>query len=89
MCLAIPGKILSVTNDDPLLRSGRVRFGGVIKEVNLACVPEATPDDYVLVHVGMAISIVDPEEAERVFGFLKEMDELDELDTERSGDSRL
>jgi hydrogenase expression/formation protein HypC len=85
MCLAVPGKILSVTGGDPLLRSGRVSFGGVVKEVNLACVPEAVPDDYVLVHVGMAISTVDAGEAKRVFDYLKEMDELDDLDSEQSG----
>jgi hydrogenase expression/formation protein HypC len=86
MCLAVPGKILSVTDDDPLLRSGRVSFGGVVKEVNLACVPEAMPDDYVLVHVGMAISTVDRKEAERVFEYLKEMDELNDLEPDRPGE---
>lgn len=63
MCLAIPGLLLNVTGDDPLWRSGRVDFSGVLKQVHLACVPEAAPGDYVLVHAGMAISIVDPDEA--------------------------
>ena len=87
MCLAVPGKVLSVTDGDPLLRSGRVSFGGVVKEVSLACVPEAVPDDYVLVHVGMAISVVDPREAKRVFDYLQEMDELDELKSDQPGDA--
>lgn len=79
MCLAVPGKILSIQNDDPLLRAGRVSFGGVVKQANLSCVPEARVGDYVLVHVGFAISVVDPEEARRVFEYLDEMNELDEL----------
>jgi hydrogenase expression/formation protein HypC len=80
MCLAIPGEIISVTGDDPLTRTGRVRFGGIVKAVNLAYVPEATIGDYVIVHVGFAISIVDGQEAARVFEYLREMDELRELD---------
>jgi hydrogenase expression/formation protein HypC len=80
MCLAIPGEIISVTGDDPLTRTGRVRFGGIVKAVNLAYVPEATIGDYVIVHVGFAISLVDRQEAARVFEYLREMDELRELD---------
>lgn len=79
MCLAVPGKILDIQGDDPLLRSGRVSFGGIVKEVNLACVPEAKVGDYVIVHVGMAISTVDEEEAHRVFDYLNQMNELGEL----------
>ncbi len=79
MCLAVPGQILSIQGDDPLFRSGRVSFGGVIKEVNLSCVAEAKPGDYVLVHVGMALSVVDEAEAKQIFGYLKEMGDLDEL----------
>ena len=77
MCLAVPGKILSTQGDDPLMRTGRVSFGGIIKEINLAYVPGAEVDDYVLVHVGFAISKIDEQEAERVFDYLKEMDELE------------
>lgn len=81
MCLAIPGKILSISGDDqPLLRKGSVSFGGIIKDVSLACVPEAQIGNYVLVHVGLAISVVDEQEARRVFEYLDEMDELSELD---------
>jgi len=59
MCLAVPGRIEEITNDEGLARSGRVRFGGVVREVNLAFVPEAVPGDYVIVHVGFAISRLD------------------------------
>lgn len=79
MCLAVPGEILSITGDDPLLRMARVSFGGVIKAVNLAYVPEARIGDYVLVHVGFALNIVDQAEAEAVFRYLREMDGLDEI----------
>ena len=80
MCLGIPGRLESITIEDPLYRAGKVSFGGIQKEVNLAYVPEAQVGDYVIVHVGFAISIVDEEEAHRVFEYLKEMDELSELD---------
>lgn len=81
MCLAVPGKVLSVEtcDEDPLHRNGKVSFGGITKAVNLAYVPEATVGDYVIVHVGFAISKVDEEEAHRVFEYLKAMDELEEL----------
>ena len=82
MCLAVPGKILEIAGDEPTTRVGRVSFGGIVKEVNLAYVPEACVGDYVIVHVGFAISIVDKTEAARVFDYLREMDELRELDLE-------
>jgi hydrogenase expression/formation protein HypC len=82
MCLAIPGKVIEIREGANLLeRTGRVDFGGIFKEVNLAYVPEAVIGDYVIVHVGFAISKVDPVEAHRVFEYLKEMDELAELQT--------
>ena len=80
MCLAVPGRILSIEGDDPLLRSGKVDFAGVVKRVNLAYVPEAAIGDYVLVHVGFAISTVDEAEAKQVFEYLRQMDDLAELD---------
>jgi hydrogenase expression/formation protein HypC len=80
MCLAVPGRILSIEGPDPLLRSGRVDFGGITKQVNLSYVPEATVGDYVLVHVGFAISTVDAAEASQVFEYLKAMGDLAELD---------
>ncbi|MFN8062986.1 MAG: HypC/HybG/HupF family hydrogenase formation chaperone [Vicinamibacterales bacterium] len=79
MCLAVPGRILTIEGDDPLLRSGRVDFSGIAKQVNLAYVPEARVGDFVLVHVGFAISMVDEAEAERVLGYLRQMGELDEV----------
>ncbi len=78
MCLAVPGKVLSVVGED-LQRSGRVSFGGVVKEVNLAYVPEAKVGDYVIVHVGFALSIVDEAEANQTFEYLRQMEELEEL----------
>ncbi len=80
MCLAVPGQIISLEDCDPILRTGRVDFGGIVKEVSLACVPEATVGQYVLVHVGLAIGVVDEIEARRVFEFLDRMGELSELD---------
>jgi hydrogenase expression/formation protein HypC len=79
MCLAIPGQVLEITDTDPVTRTGRVSFGGIVKEVNLACVPDAGVDEYVIVHVGFAISKLDEAEAHRVFAYLREMDELTEL----------
>ena len=78
MCLAIPGKLLSVAGED-LSRTGKVDFGGILKEVSLAYVPEAQIGDYVIVHVGFAISRLDESEADKVFEYLREMDELAEL----------
>ena len=82
MCLAVPGKIVSVEGDDPILRAGKVNFGGVIKRVNLSYVPEAKAGDYVVVHVGFALSIVDEEEAKQVFEYLKTIGELSEIEGE-------
>lgn len=79
MCLAIPGKIESITSDEPLMRMGRINFGGVIKEACLAYVPGAKVGDYVIVHVGFALGVVDEAEAHVVFDYLKRMDELAEL----------
>ncbi|MCL6642931.1 MAG: HypC/HybG/HupF family hydrogenase formation chaperone [Candidatus Bipolaricaulota bacterium] len=80
MCLAVPGKIISINkNEDPILRTGKVSFGGIVKEVNLAYVPEAQVGDYVIVHVGFAISQLDEAEAQKVFQYLREMGELEEL----------
>jgi hydrogenase expression/formation protein HypC len=73
MCLAVPGRIVSITEEDLLLRTGRVSFGGVIKEVSLAYVPEAKVDDYVIVHVGFALSILDREEAEKTLSYVQQM----------------
>ena len=79
MCLAIPGKIESITGNmnDPLSLRGKVNFGGIVKEVSLAYVPEAVVGNYVVVHVGFAISTVHEKEAEKVFEYLEEMGELE------------
>lgn len=74
MCLAVPGKIISISeHEDPLMRTGKVSFGGVIKAVSLAYVPDAKIDDYVIVHVGFALSILNPQEAERTLSYLHQM----------------
>jgi len=80
MCLAIPGKITMISEQlDETFRKGKVSFGGIIKEINLFMVPEAKVGDYVLVHVGVAINIVDEEEAKQTFNYLKQMGEVEEL----------
>ena len=80
MCLAIPGELLEISDDDALMRTGKVSFGGIVKTVNLACVPEARVGDFVTVHVGLALSVVDQEEAARVFEYLREVGELQDLE---------
>jgi len=79
MCLAIPGKVLSISGDDPLARMGKIDFSGVVKQACLAYVPEAQIGDYVIVHAGFALSKVDEAEAQKIFEYLKQMDELGEL----------
>lgn len=79
MCLAIPGKVISISGDDPLTRMGKIDFSGVVKEASLAYVPEVQIGDYVIVHVGFALGKVDEEEAQKVFAYLKQMDELADL----------
>jgi hydrogenase expression/formation protein HypC len=76
MCLAVPGRILSATGHDPLTRVGRVDFGGIVKEINLAYVPEARIGDHVLVHVGFAITVIDEAAAARTFAHLRALAEL-------------
>lgn len=79
MCLAVPGKITEIIDTvDDTFKMAQVSFGGVMKEVSLAMLPEAEVGNYVIVHVGVALSIVDEEEAEETIGYLKEMGEWDE-----------
>ena len=80
MCLAIPGRILSICGED-FARTAKVSFGGIVKEVSLAYIPEANEADYVIVHVGFAISMVDEPEALRTLEILKRMGDLQELET--------
>ena len=87
MCLGVPGQIVSIAEDPLGLNMGRVSFGGIVKEVCLAYTPEAEVGDYVVVHVGFAISKIDEAEAAKVFEYLKEMDELGELDVPQPGEA--
>lgn len=83
MCLAIPGKVVELlTAEDRTNRPGKVSFGGIIREINFCFLPDVEVDDYVLVHVGVALSKVDEVEALETLRYLKEMGELDELNPE-------
>ena len=78
MCLAVPGRLIEVAESAiPDLRTGKVDFGGVRKEVSLAFTPEAVPGDYVLVHVGFALAVIDAEEAKRTFAAFEEIERLE------------
>ena len=80
MCLGIPGKVLEVTRSELGLVSGRVEFGGIVKDVNLSYTPEVEPGQYVVVHVGFSISTLDEAEARRVFDYLEQLGQLDGVD---------
>lgn len=80
MCLAIPGKVIAIHGaEDALFRKGKVSFSGITREVNLCMVPEAEVGHFVLVHVGVAIGVVDEEEAQQIFEYLEKMADLEEL----------
>jgi hydrogenase expression/formation protein HypC len=79
MCLGVPGRVLSLEADPGGIGMGRVDFGGITKEVCMAYVPEARVGDFVVVHVGFAISLIDEAEAYRIFEYLAQLGELDEL----------
>jgi hydrogenase expression/formation protein HypC len=90
MCLAIPGKVVEVF-DQQGMRMAKVQFGGIVREACLEYVPETQVGDYVLVHVGFAISRVDEEEAQRTYQLLEELDQLTELNApvaDEIGDGR-
>jgi hydrogenase expression/formation protein HypC len=80
MCLAVPGKITDLDDSPGPLACAKVDFGGIVKKVNLAFVPEAAVGDYVLVHVGFAIARVDEAEAARMLDYLRRIDELEGLE---------
>lgn len=83
MCLAIPGKVVSIqSSSDETSIPGKVSFGGILRDVNFCFLPEASVGNYVLVHVGVALSKVDEKEAKETLKYLREMGELDELDSE-------
>jgi hydrogenase expression/formation protein HypC len=85
MCLAIPGKIVTIESRfNNTVRMANVSFGGIMKEASLEMVPRAKVDDYVLVHVGVAISIVNEEEAKKTFTYLEQIGELEELEEIKS-----
>jgi hydrogenase expression/formation protein HypC len=86
MCLAIPGKVVETFARDGI-QMARVQFGGVIREACLEYVPDTTIGQYVLVHVGFAISKVDEEEAHRTYQALAELDQLGELDDPETDES--
>jgi hydrogenase expression/formation protein HypC len=81
MCLAVPGQIKTITSEAELSRKGKVSFGGVLKDIDLSFVPEAQVGDWVIVHVGFAISKLDEEEAMETFRYLDEIGALDEPGT--------
>jgi hydrogenase expression/formation protein HypC len=80
MCLGVPGKVIEISSKPDGMTMGRVSFGGIVKEVCLACTPEVKVGEYVVVHVGFAITTIDEAEALQVFEYLREMDDLGELD---------
>lgn len=77
MCLAVPGKIIEITESDPMMKTAKVSFGGIIKDINVSLVPDAKIGDYILAHVGYALSVIDEEEAKKTMEYLKEMDDLE------------
>jgi len=80
MCLAIPGKVIEISQDPQGVRMGKANFGGIVKQVCLEYTPEVNTGDYVLVHVGFALGKVDEEEAARTYRILEEMNQLSELE---------
>ncbi len=82
MCLAVPGKIIEISGEDPMLRSGKIDFGGIFKEASLAYLPEAVIGNYVIVHAGFALSILDEEEAKKTLEYLSEIDALNQAEEE-------
>ena len=86
MCLGVPGQVLAIEEDPLGMNMAEVSFAGIKKRVCLAYTPEAEVGDYVVVHVGFAISRIDEEEARKVFQYLEEMGELAELEVPQPGD---
>ena len=84
MCLGVPGTVMSIDPVDVGMTMGRVSFGGIVKEVCLAYTPQAQVGDYVLVHVGFALSVLDEEEAASTLQFLESMGELETFGTPRT-----
>lgn len=87
MCLGVPGKVVEVQESPVGVTMGKVSFAGVVKQVCLAYVPDVEVGEYVVVHVGFAISRIDEAEAREVFRFLEEMEELSEIHIPQPGDA--
>lgn len=87
MCLGVPGKVVRIDEFAHGLTMGKVEFGGIVKDVCLAYVPEVKVGDYVIVHVGFAISVVDEKEAERVFEYLRQAGESGESEDITGGNA--
>ncbi len=85
MCLGVPGKVIEIEPNSLDMLMGKVSFAGIVKEVCLAYVPDIQIGEYVIVHVGFAISKVDEQEAMEVFRYLKEIEELGELEIPQPG----
>jgi len=77
MCLAVPGKIIAITGDSPLSRLGQIDFSGISKEISLAYLPEAQLNDYVIVHAGFALSIIDQQEAVASLAVFQQLDDFE------------
>ena len=80
MCLGVPGQVLEIEQDALGLSYGKVQFGGIVKEINLTYTPDVKVGEYVVVHVGFAISHLNEEEAKKVFSYLEELGELKQLE---------
>jgi hydrogenase expression/formation protein HypC len=76
MCLSVPGKVLTIETDEPFARRARIDFGGVVREANLSLLPEAGIGDWVLVHAGIGISMIDEAAAADTFAYLREIGEI-------------
>ena len=79
MCLAVPGKVISIDESNPELRMPKVNFGGVNKNICIQWVPDVKVGEYVLAHVGFALNKVDEKDAEETIKILREMGDLDEI----------
>jgi len=86
MCLAIPGRVIRIDAADAAFRLGTVDFGGIIKSISLSFTPDAHPGDYVLVHVGFALTVISDDEAQKTLAFLKDLALPDELEGELVSD---
>lgn len=87
MCLAIPGQIVEIFGTEPEFLSAKADFGGIRKEISLAFTPEASIGDYVLVHVGFALTVISEQEAKNTFEFLQELASEEDLAKELGGDT--